>query len=155
LLKLLNELENQKKPHKFSIVETSTGGRISESFINLPGASKHFIDGRILYSKEIQTKFLNRSFSKGSSVSKTIAKDLAKTLHKISGADWAMAETGMLGPPSKNRKSDKSGQFYIALALKKNIQYKFFEFNPFLSRKEHQLLIAIEAFRWAKDVLQN
>ena len=100
-------------------------------------------------------KFLDRSFSKRSSVSKTMAKDLAKTLHKISGADWVMAETGMLGPPSKNRKSDKCGQFYIALSLKKNVQYKFFEFNPFLSRKEHQLLIAIEAFRWAKDVLQN
>ena len=155
LLKLLNELENKKKPHKFSIVETSTGGKISESFINLPGASKHFIDGRILYSKEIQTKFLNKSLFKGSSVSKTMAKDLAETLQKISGADWAMAETGMLGPPSKNRKSDKSGQFYIALALKKEIQYKFFKFNPFLSRKEHQLLIAIEAFKWAKDVLEN
>ena len=84
-----------------------------------------------------------------------MAKDLAETLQKISGADWAMAETGMLGPPSKNRKSDKSGQFYIALALKKEIQYKFFKFNPFLSRKEHQLLIAIEAFKWAKDVLEN
>ena len=155
LLKLLNNLESKKKPHKFSIVETSTGGKISESFINLPGASNHFIDGRILYSKEVQTKFIEKSFSKESSVSKTMAMHLAERMYKTSGADWALAETGMLGPPSKDRRSEKSGQCYIALALNKKIQYKFFEFNPFLSRKEHQLIFAIEAFKWAINVLQN
>ena len=155
LLKLLNELENKKKPHKFSIVETSTGGKISESFINLPGASNHFIDGRILYNKQIQTKFLKKSFSKESSVSKTMAINLAKTMQNTSDADWVLAETGMLGPPSGDRRSNKSGQCYIALALKKEIQYKFFEFNPFLTKKEHRILIATEAFKWVNNVLQN
>ena len=108
LLKLLNELENKKKPHKFSIVETSSGGKISESFVNLPGASNHFIDGRILYNKQIQTKFLKNSFSKESSVSKTMAINLAKTMQNISDADWVLAETGMLGPPSGDRRSNKS-----------------------------------------------
>ena len=128
---------------------------ISESFINLPGASKHFIDGRILYSKEIQTKFLEKPFSKESSVSKTMAMDLAKTMQKISGADWVLAETGMLGPPSMDKRSDKNGQCYFALALKNEIKHKYLEFNPFLTKKEHKLLIGIEAFTWIKNVLQN
>ena len=84
-----------------------------------------------------------------------MAINLAKTMQNISDADWVLAETGMLGPPSGDRRSNKSGQCYIALALKKEIQYKFFEFNPFLTKKEHRILIATEAFKWVNNVLQN
>jgi len=156
LLKLLNELENKQKPHRFSIVETSAGGKISESFTSQSGASNHFIDGRILYSKGAQIKFLGESnFLNKSSVTNTISKELATTMLENSGADWALAETGMAGPPSHKRKSNKSGQFHLGLALMSEVKYKFLEFNPFFTRKEHQLLIAIEALKWAKNVLNK
>ena len=80
--------------------------------------------------------------------------DLAKTMCKNSGADWALSETGMAGPPSSERKSQKNGQCYLGLAFSSKVKYKYLEFNPFLTRKEHQLLIAIEALKWAKDILQ-
>jgi len=155
LLKLLNELENKKKPHRFSIVETSAGGKISESFTSQSGASNHFLDGRILYSKGAQMKFLGKSNFSKSSVSNTISGELARTMLENSGADWALAETGMAGPPSNKRKSNKSGQFYLGLALMSEVKYKFLEFNPFFTRKEHQLLISIEALKWAKKVLNK
>ena len=155
LQKLLNKRKIQKQPHRFSVVETSTGGQIAEGFTSCSGASKHFLDGRILYSQEAQKKFLRRSTFADSSVSQTRAQDLAVTMRKRSGADWALAETGMAGPPSSERRSKKNGQCHLGLALSSAVRYKCLEFNPFLTRKEHQLLFAIEALNWAENVLQN
>ena len=115
----------------------------------------HIIDGRILYSKESQKKFLDLSNSPKSNVSEKMAKDLAITMRKISKADWAIAETGMLGPPSNKKRSFKSGQCHLGLAFNEGVKYKFLELNPFLTRREHQLLISIEAINWVKNILQK
>ena len=155
LLEILNELKNKNKPHKFSVLETSTGGRISECFTSLIGASNHFVDGRILYSKESQKKFLDKSLYPKSSVTKKMAKDLAINMRKISKSDWALAETGMLGPPSIKKRSIKSGHCYLGLASRKEVKYKFIKLNPFQTRKEHQLLISIEAINWIKNIIQK
>ena len=71
-----------------------------------------------------------------------------------SGADWALAETGMAGPPSKERLSSKNGKCYLGLVISTEVRYKFLEFNPFLTRKEHQLMFAIEALDWVEKELQ-
>ena len=152
---LLNKLQSQNILHRFSVVETSTGGQITEAFTSLSGASKHFLDGRILYSQDAQKQFLGSSFSTDSSVSQTRAQNLAETMRIQSGADWTLAETGMAGPPLNERRSNKNGQCHLGLAFSTEVRYKYLEFNPFLTRKEHQLLFAIDALKWVKTVLQN
>ncbi|MED5241910.1 MAG: CinA family protein [SAR324 cluster bacterium] len=155
LQKFLIQCELQKKPHQFSVLETSTGGKIAEAFTSLSGASKHFLEGRILYSYESQKQFLGGYIATESNVSQKQARDLAEAMLKVSGTDWALAETGMAGPPTTERRSRKNGQCHLALALSRKVRYKCLEFNPFLTRKEHQLLFAIEALNWATEVLQN
>ena len=112
------------------------------------------MDGRILYSQEAQKQFLGRKFSEDSNLSQTRTQDLAQAMLEQSGADWALAETGMAGPLSQKRRSKKNGQCHLGLALSSEVIYKCVEFNPFLTRKEHQLLFAIEALNWAEEVLQ-
>ena len=155
LQKLLDQLALKKQPHRFAVVETSTGGQIVEAFTSHSGASQHFLDGRILYSQEAQKQFLGRKLSEDSSLSQTRTQDLAQAMLEQSGADWALAETGMAGPLSQKRRSKKNGQCHLGLALSSEVRYKCLEFNPFLTRKEHQLLFAIEALNWAEEVLQN
>ena len=75
-------------------------------------------------------------------------------MQRHSGADWALAETGMAGPPSKDRLSRKNGQCYLGLVISTEVRYKFLEFNPFLTRKEHQLMFSIEALAWVEKELQ-
>ena len=75
-------------------------------------------------------------------------------MQRQSGADWALAETGMAGPPSKDRYSRKNGQCYLGLVISNEVRYKFLEFNAFLTRKEHQLMFAIEALAWVEEELQ-
>ena len=147
--------EMQNKPHRFSVLETSTGGQIAEAFTSLSGASKHFLDGRILYSSAAQTQFLGCTSTVASSVSQKRAQDLAEAMLKESGTDWALAETGMAGPPTTKIRSRKNGQCHLGLAISTEVRYKCLEFNPFLTRKEHQLLFAIEALNWAEEALQN
>ena len=76
-------------------------------------------------------------------------------MKKESYTHWALAETGMAGPPSPERRSKKNGQCHLALALSSEIKYKYLELNPFLTRKEHQLMFAIEALIWAESVLKE
>jgi len=142
------------KPHRFSVLETSTGGQIAQTFTSLTGASEHFLDGRIIYDQGAQKKFLAVNEFEDSSVSQTRAQNLASAMKSQSGADWALAETGMAGPPSKDRHSRKNGQCYLGLAILTEVRYKFLEFNPFLTRKEHQLMFAIEALAWVEKELQ-
>ena len=113
------------------------------------------MEGRILYSSESQKQFLGGYIATESNVSQKQARDLAEAMLKVSGTDWALAETGMAGPPTTERRSRKNGQCHLALALSRKVRYKCLEFNPFLTRKEHQLLFAIEALNWATEVLQN
>ena len=141
-------------PYRFSVVETSTGGQISQTFTSLNGASDHFLDGRIIYDKEAQKQFLDVKEFEDSSVSKTRAQSLASEMQRQSGADWALAETGMAGPPSKDKQSRKNGQCYLGLVTSTKVRYKFLQFNPFLTRKEHQLMFAIEAFVWVEKELR-
>ena len=154
LQKHLAQRAKNGQPHRFSVLETSTGGQIAQTFTSLPGASEHFLDGRIIYGQEVQKQFLAVQEFEDSSVSQTRAQNLARAMQRHSGADWALAETGMAGPPSKDRLSRKNGQCYLGLVISTEVRYKFLEFNPFLTRKEHQLMFAIEALAWAEKELQ-
>jgi len=155
LQKHLVQRAKNGQPHRFSVLETSTGGQIVQTFTSLPGASKHFLDGRIIYDQEAQKQFLAVKEFEDSSISQTRAQNLASAIRRKSGADWALAETGMAGPPSKDRLSSKNGQCYLGLVISTEVRYKFLELNPFLTRKEHQIMFAIEALTWVEKELQT
>ena len=156
-IKLQKHLVQRAKngyPHRFSILETSTGGQIAQTFTSLIGVSDHFLEGKIIYDQEAQKKFLDVNEFEESSVSKTRVQNLASTMKRQSGADWTLAETGMAGPPSRERCSRKNGQCYLGLVVSTEVRCKFLEFNPFLTRKEHQLMFAIEALVWVEEELR-
>jgi len=100
-------METQNRAHRFAVVETSAGGQIAEGCTSKSGASQHFLAGRVLYSLESQKQFLGREFAENSSLSDKQVRQLAKVMQKESGADWVLAETGMAGPPSPERRSKK------------------------------------------------
>ena len=155
LQKYLAQRAKHGLPHRFSVLETSTGGQIAQTFTSLIGASGHFLDGRIIYDQEAQKQFLDVKEFEDSSVSQTRAQNLASAMQRQSGADWALAETGMAGPPTRDRRSTKNGQCYLGLVKSTEVRYKFLELSPFLTRKEHQLMFAIEALVWVEKELRK
>ena len=79
---------------------------------------------------------------------------LARKFQQKTGSDWVLAETGMAGPLSPERRSRKNGVSFLALAGKNPVDQESFmktikiEANPFFSKKEHQLEFSVEALKW-------
>jgi nicotinamide mononucleotide (NMN) deamidase PncC len=69
------------------------------------------------------------------------------------GTDFALAESGMAGPPDGKRRSFKNGLFHLALITPKGEHTHHAQFNPFLTRKEHQHLFAIHALARVREWL--
>ena len=111
-----------------------------------------FMKGNKLFAEK---KFLDVNVFEDSSVSQTRAQNLAIAIQSRSGADWSLAETGMAGPPSRDRHSNKNGKCYLGLVISTEVRFKFLELNPFLTRKEHRLIFAIEAFVWVEMELRK
>jgi PncC family amidohydrolase len=159
LLLVLDDLENQGKKHTISFIESGTGGRIAAAFTAVPGVSRHLNQVLVPYSRESQLNLLGTDGGQHSTVSDKRARALAKKFQKLTDSDWVLAETGMAGPLSPERKSRKNGLSYVALAKKKTsgedslIQTIKIEANPFFSKKEHQLQFSVEALNWVLTAL--
>jgi len=154
LLTVLDNLHNQGERHTISFIESGTGGRIAAAFTAVPGVSRHLKQVLVPYSRESQLDFLGEAGKHHSSVSHERAQALAKKFQVHTGSDWVLAETGMAGPLSPDRKSRKNGLSYVALAKKNpghegtTVQTTKIEANPFFSKKEHQLQFSVEALNW-------
>ena len=151
---LLDERARQRKPHHIAVVETSTGGRISAAFTTVSGVSRHFLGGVVPCDRREKARLLERPVT-GSSVTAGMAGTLAEAGARCNGADFTLAETGMAGPSSPERRSRKHGQCHLALSIDGKLHHNRLDLNPFLSRKEHQLGFALEALRWFKSVLES
>lgn len=140
-------------PHLLALVETSTGGRIASALTTVSGVSQHFLGSNVAYSHEEKERLLGRSTRGESSVTPKMAEALVKAVRSQTGAQWALAETGMAGPSSPERRSRKNGQCHLALSMNGEIHLRSIQINPFFSRKEHQLTFALEGLSWLRDCL--
>lgn len=81
--------------------ESCTGGTIAARFTAMPGASAYFRLGVVSYSNEAKADVLGvdpavlREFG---AVSEQVARRMAEGARRISGADFAIATTGIAGP---------------------------------------------------------
>ena len=94
--------EKLKAAHKtVSFAESCTGGLISKRFTDVPGASEVFGFGFVTYANEAKIKLLGVSpetLEKHGAVSPETAREMAVGAKNVSGADFAVAVTGIAGP---------------------------------------------------------
>lgn len=154
LKNFLDERHKQGLPHTFAFVETSTGGRLSAALGSLPGISKHFKESVILYDQASKNRCLGKILP-APAVSQEMALQLAKKFQSQTGADFVLCETGMAGPPEGMRQSQKQGLCEMALLVPSSAFCQSHQSNPFLSKKEHQLIFAHTALRWFLERLQS
>ncbi len=85
---------------KLAIVESCTGGAISAALVAVPGASRVFESGMVAYSNEAKSRLAGSAevFIEHGSVSIEAARALALAMARQSGADIALASTGITGP---------------------------------------------------------
>jgi nicotinamide-nucleotide amidase len=101
-----------------AIAESSAGGLISAAMLAVPGASRYFLAGAIVYTRQARENLLaitDADMEGMRSSSEPYAAFLAERARARHGATWGLAETGAAGP-SGNRYGDSAGHTCIAIA---------------------------------------
>ena len=101
-----------------AVAESSTGGLIGHLITGVPGSSAVFLGGVIAYANALKEK-LGMSpalIEKRGAVSGEVASAMAESVRRQTGADYALAVTGIAGPGGGTA-AKPVGLTYIALAL--------------------------------------
>jgi nicotinamide-nucleotide amidase len=81
--------------------ESCTGGWIAKTITDVPGSSAVFGYGAVSYSNGAKESILgvrNATLEKDGAVSQAVVEEMAKGVLRLSGADIAVATSGIAGP---------------------------------------------------------
>ncbi len=112
-----------------AVAESCTGGLLAKKLTEIPGASQVFGYGVCTYSNEAKQKLLGvfeQTLNTFGAVSHETAKEMAKGIYSLSGADIGLSITGIAGPDGATKDKDV-GLTYIGLCTKDGCEsYEFF-----------------------------
>ena len=104
----------------FAAAESCTGGQIAERITDFPGSSAVFRGGVVSYWTEMKRDVLHvpqEILTTHGAVSEPCARAMAEGVRALTGADIALAVTGVAGPDPDER-GNEVGLVFIALAAK-------------------------------------
>jgi nicotinamide-nucleotide amidase len=84
-----------------AVAESCTGGMIAERITSVPGSSRSFLGGAVVYSNELKTAFAGvpaNLITECGAVSREVAEALAYGIRRYTGATLGLAVTGIAGP---------------------------------------------------------
>lgn len=146
------ELLLQKKA-TLAVAESCTGGMIASRLVEFPGISRVLLEGCVTYSNEAKMRRLGvkaETLEKYGAVSPETAKEMAEGMAKTSGADIALATTGIAGPDGGTAEKPV-GLVYIALTHKG--QTKVHEYRYAGKRNKIRERAAYQALDWLRKAL--
>jgi len=104
-----------------AVAESCTGGLLSHRITNVPGSSAYFLGGVVAYAYDAKEHVLGVSHATlydYGAVSEETAREMARGVRRLLGADLSIAVTGIAGPggglPDK-----PVGLVYIALSARR------------------------------------
>lgn len=101
-----------------ALAESCTGGFIGHRLTNVPGASAVLLAGLVVYSNAAKQAFLGvraETLAAHGAVSEPVARQMAEGARARTGADYALAVTGIAGP-SGGSPEKPVGTVFLALA---------------------------------------
>ena len=120
-------VEKLKERHMtVAFAESCTGGLISKRITDVPGASEVFGFGFCTYANEAKMKILGvkeETLAAHGAVSEETASEMAQGALKVSGADIAVAVTGIAGPGGGTPEKPV-GLVYMGVATKDGVTVK-------------------------------
>ncbi len=87
--------------HSVSVAESSTGGLISASLLSVPGASRYFVGGTVIYTIKSRLAFLDldrERTKKLKPLTEEMALEFARAARAKLETTWGIAELGVAGP---------------------------------------------------------
>jgi nicotinamide-nucleotide amidase len=101
-----------------AVAESCTGGLIAARITGVPGSSRSFLGGAIVYSNELKTAFAGvppQLIAETGAVSKEVAEALAYGIRRHTGATLGLGITGIAGPTGGSE-AKPVGLVYIAVS---------------------------------------
>ncbi len=117
LAEVVNDLLLKSK-QTLAVAESCTGGLLGKLITDVPGSSAIFLGGWLVYSNNFKNTELNvpqEMLAQHGAVSEPVALALADAARAKSGADFALAITGIAGPTGGSPEKPV-GTVWIALA---------------------------------------
>ncbi|MDY6881339.1 MAG: CinA family nicotinamide mononucleotide deamidase-related protein [Thermodesulfobacteriota bacterium] len=133
-----------------SVAESCTGGLIGNRLTNVPGSSRYFKGGVIVYSNEAKENLLNvrsETLRSQGAVSDMTASEMAVGVRERLQTDLGLAATGIAGPTGGS-KEKPLGTVYIGLASAKGVfsgHYRFWGSREQI--KTHSSTMALDWIR--------
>jgi PncC family amidohydrolase len=137
------------------VCESSAGGLIAAALLAIPGASRYFLGGAVVYTATAREALLgiSRDDMKGiRSASQPYARLLAHTARQRFGASWALAETGATGPTG-NRYGDAPGHACFAVSGARERNHTLETGSP--DREANMRAFAIAALALLENALED
>jgi len=100
-----------------ALAESCTGGLIAQRITGVPGASRSFLGGAVVYSDELKTSLAGvpvELIGRHGAVSAEVAKALAEGIRARTGATLGVGVTGIAGPTGATE-TKPAGLVYIAV----------------------------------------
>ena len=107
-----------------AVAESCTGGMISQRLTSVPGSSRSFLGGAIVYTNELKTAFAGvpaEMIAEHGAVSPEVAEALATGIRQRTGATLGLGVTGIAGPTG-GTEAKPVGLVYIALSDEKKTE---------------------------------
>jgi nicotinamide-nucleotide amidase len=106
-----------ERKQTLALAESCTGGAIAHRITNVPGASAVLLAGLVTYSNQAKQKFLGvreETLSAHGAVSEAVACEMVEGARRQTGADFALAVTGIAGPTGGSE-AKPAGTVFIGL----------------------------------------
>ena len=100
------------------VSESAAGGLIASALLAVPGASRYFLGGGVVYTAAAREALLGIGTAEMAgmrSASEPYAQLAARAIRNRLGATWGLAETGAAGPTG-NRYGDAAGHACLAVS---------------------------------------
>ena len=100
-----------------AVAESLTGGRVTATLVDVPGASAYVRGGIVAYSTDLKTTALGVEadlLAARGAVDPTVATQMAQGVRRVLRADVGVSTTGVAGPDPQD--GHPVGTVYIAVA---------------------------------------
>ena len=117
--------------YTITTAESCTGGMISSTLVDVPGASSVINECHITYSNEAKMKYLNvkeETLQTYGAVSEETAYEMAVGAYELAKADVAIGVTGLAGPGG-GTEAKPVGLVYVGYNVKGNVKVKKYNFD--------------------------
>ena len=152
---VIGKLLNQKGA-TVATAESCTGGLIGNVITEVSGSSAYYKGGIIAYSNELKERLLgvrHETLEQYGAVSEETAIEMARGCLAVTGADYAIATTGISGPTGATEEKPL-GLVYVAIASREEVVCYRYVFTT--TRQQHQQRTANQAlFDLYKQLTKN